>query len=70
MISIPFYYGRGAQRSQLGPRPLPRHYELIEWVENNNGKVVRADRGVVGIIKSIDFENEEDATAFKLRFGI
>ena len=67
MISIPFYYGRGAIER---PRPLPGHYELIEWVENNNGKVVRADRGVVGIIKSIDFENEEDATAFKLRFGL
>ena len=63
MTTIPFDYSKH-------PR---NRTPLLCWVVSNNGKVVRDKpkyRSYLGKILYIEFIDEEDATAFKLKFGL
>ena len=72
MISIPFDYSKVGYRVKSFAEITENRMKLLLWVRENNGTVVRSDgRGLArGLIESIDFENEEDATAYKLRFEV
>ena len=66
MISIPFDYNRYPGNDLL------QRIRLIGWAKENNGKIIRrlGRTDILGVIISIDFEDEIDAIAFRLKFGL
>lgn len=63
MISIAFDYSKYPKNRTL----------MLQWVRMNNGLVIRDEPKkflYLGKILSIEFECEEDAILFKLKFGL
>lgn len=50
-------------------RSAPLEKEFIEWIKKYNGVVQPSKTGYIFWQTQVDFENEEDATAFTLRFS-
>jgi hypothetical protein len=70
MISIPFKY-----KTEGSTNPLMFRVELLIWVREHNGRVVRS--GPIdpmtsiwpGKIRCVEFDDEDIAILYKLKFG-
>lgn len=70
MISIPFKY-----KTEGSANPLIYRVELLRWIRKHNGRVVRdnAQPTITGIwlgkIRFVEFDDEDTALLYKLKFG-
>jgi hypothetical protein len=70
MISIPFKY-----RTEGPANPLIYRTGLLIWVREHNGRVLRDEPKEplpavwLGKIRCVEFDDEETALIYKLKFG-